>query len=523
MSAYGPPMGAKEQGNKRDAADSEAKEGGRAGTKNPEKNSNIIVTGKPSGLGKNNPKYWESRVRKIVRKKGKERNEDRHYSARIGYKGQQHTFPLGTGNKAAAGKEAAKIYLFLLANGWEATREEFSPAYAPKSDRPVTVGEYIREAEAAAEVSANTLKGYTRAFRRIVSDVAGINPIIKVKRKRRVLDEKTGKKILKEVEETKDVRHDYAADWRENGGDREAWLAKVDAVKLERITPAKIQKWKQTFVKERGEGSPLKEKTARGTANSILRKGKSLFSKSILNVTAETLNLPDPLPFEGVKLFPKKQLKKMRYESKIKDTDAFFSAAVEELPMLDEEAFKIFLLAIMAGLRKGEIDSLLWENVDFEKERISVELTDFGGAKSEDSEDWIHADPELIEILRGYRAKAKGDFVIESDRKPRPEREYYYRADKSFHTLYDWLKTKGVSDQKPLHTLRKEAGTLIYERFGIYAASRALRHSDIRVTTQFYAEQKERVSTGLGSLLSGEKEPEGDNVTPIEEGREEAV
>ena len=152
-----------------------------------------------------------------------------------------------------------------------------------------------------------------------------------------------------------------------------------------------------------------------------------------------------------------------------------------------------------------------------------MEVTDFGGSKSDESEDWVYADPELIEILRGFRAKAKGDFVIESKREPRPEREYYYRADKSFHTLYDWLKGKGITDQKPLHTLRKEAGTLIYERFGIYAASRALRHSDIRITTQFYADQKERVSTGLGSLLSGDQEPEEANVTPISEGQEEAV
>lgn len=515
-------MGAINQGNKGVSADSEAKRGDKGGASEDRKSVQETSKLKSAGQAKGGAGYWKGRVYRNSYTKNGETLLTRDYNVKIQHKGERATFQLGTGNQDAAAKEAARIYDFLRKNDWPATREKFLPSYAPKSDKPVTVGDYIREAEAAADVSANTLKGYTRAFRRIVSDVAGINPIIKVKRRRRVLDEKTGKKILKEVTETKDVRHDYAADWRENGGDREAWLAKVDAVKLEKITPAKIQKWKQSFVKERGEGSPLKEKTARGTANSILRNGKALFSKSILNVTAETLNLPEPLPFEGVPLFKKKQLKKLRYESKI-DARKLVSAAVDELPKLDEEAFKIFLLAILAGLRKGEIDSLLWENVDFEKERISVEVTDFGGAKSEDSEDWIHADSELIEILRGYRAKAKGDFVIESHRKPRPEREYYYRADKSFHALYDWLKAKGVSDQKPLHTLRKEAGTLIYERFGIYAASRALRHSDIRITTQFYADQKERVSTGLGSLLAGEQEPEEEKITPIEGGREEAV
>ena len=36
---------------------------------------------------------------------------------------------------------------------------------------------------------------------------------------------------------------------------------------------------------------------------------------------------------------------------------------------------------------------------------------------------------------------------------------------------------------------------------GIYAASRLLRHSDIRVTADFYADKKERITTGLGAML----------------------
>ena len=476
---------------------------------------------KSAGRGKTDARYWDDRVFKPTYTEKGVKKETRHYSARIGFLGKRHTFPLGTGNKEAAKKEAARIYSFLLANDWEETLEKFAPTHVQKAVKPVTVGDYIAEAESAADVSASTLKGYVRAFRRIVSDIAGIDPTITVIRKRRLKD-KTGKMRLVDVEEKKDVRYDYSADWRENGGERDKWLAKVDGVKLDSITPAKIQKWKQSFVKERGQGSPLKEKTARGTANSILRKAKSLFSKTVLNVTKETLLLLETLPFEGVTLFPKKQLKKMRYESKV-DAKQLVSAAVSELPEIDHEAFKIFLLAIMAGLRKGEIDSLLWEHVDFVKQTISVEVTDFGGTKSEESQDWVHADPELIEILRGYRAKATGVFVIESERDPHPEREYYYRAEKSFSRLYEWLKSQGISDLKPLHTLRKEAGTLIYERFGIYAAQRALRHSDIRITSQIYTDQKERVSTGLGGVLSGEEKLDSEMITPIEEGRKEAV
>jgi integrase len=470
-----------------------------------------------SHFSKTSAKYWESRIFKPTYTENGEKRESRHFAARIGVNKRRHTFPLGTGNKETASKEAAKVYAFLMANDWDATLAKFAPTYAPRDEKPVTVGDYIREAESAADVSKKTLRGYTRSFRRLVSDIAGIDHMIKVERKRRVRDEKTGKMRFVTVTEEKDARHDYAAEGRENGGARDAWLAKVDAVNLSTITPAKIQKWKQSFVSDRGAGGALDEKTARGTANSILRKAKGLFSKTVLLVTSE-LNLPSPLPFEGVALFKKKQLKKMRYESKI-DAPALFRAAIEELPKIDEEAFKIFLLGILAGLRKGEIDSLLWKNVDFEAGKISVEVTNDGGTKSDDSENWVSADKELIEILRGYRAKAGGQFVIESKKAPRPGVDGFYRAEKSFQRLYAWLKGKGVNDSKPLHTLRKEAGTLVYERFGILAASRHLRHSDIRITTQFYADQKERVSTGLGSLLSEQGETEGETIVDIAEGR----
>ena len=36
---------------------------------------------------------------------------------------------------------------------------------------------------------------------------------------------------------------------------------------------------------------------------------------------------------------------------------------------------------------------------------------------------------------------------------------------------------------------------------GIYAASRSLRHSDISTTARHYADQKTRISVGLGKFL----------------------
>ena len=39
---------------------------------------------------------------------------------------------------------------------------------------------------------------------------------------------------------------------------------------------------------------------------------------------------------------------------------------------------------------------------------------------------------------------------------------------------------------KPLHELRKEFGSMVNSQYGIYAASRALRHGNIAVTVAHY-------------------------------------
>jgi integrase len=63
--------------------------------------------------------------------------------------------------------------------------------------------------------------------------------------------------------------------------------------------------------------------------------------------------------------------------------------------------------------------------------------------------------------------------------------------------LTAWLRYKGVKGHAPLHALRKECGSLINERYGIHAASRALRHSSIVITSQVYADNRLPATTGL--------------------------
>ena len=72
-------------------------------------------------------------------------------------------------------------------------------------------------------------------------------------------------------------------------------------------------------------------------------------------------------------------------------------------------------------------------------------------------------DAELIESFRGFRARRKGDFVIESDCAA-PARSAaaaydHYRCQRQIRALLAWLRSHGVVSRTPLHTLRKEYGS----------------------------------------------------------------
>ena len=59
----------------------------------------------------------------------------------------------------------------------------------------------------------------------------------------------------------------------------------------------------------------------------------------------------------------------------------------------------------------------------------------------------------------------------------------------------------GVAGNRPLHSLRKEYGSQVCAKHGIYAASQALRHADIAITNAHYLDRPKRMTVGLGSLL----------------------
>ena len=439
---------------------------GHGGSEERGKSGKLVANPKSGALGKNSAGFWASR---IFKGRNDEGIVSPHYIMRVQFKGRRTTFSTGTGNKEAAAKIAAGIYSELLAVGWDATLAKHRPTNEPDPDLPppvASVGEWIAAVRKVSEANESTFTSYSRALRKIVADILAVE-----KSKKRFGPKKGG-----------------AADYR----------AKIDAASLEVLTLPSVQKWRLEYVKLKK--TPAEERSRMTSCNSTIRQARSLFAGKILKFLPD-IRLPDPIPFHSVEFFPRQSAK---YFSRI-DAKTLLQEAHRELAKNDPPAFLAMLLAISAGLRKGEIDSLQWHQVDFNRQLIRVESTDSASLKTADSRDEVAIDENTIAILRGFHAKKEDQFVIDGDGKGSGPKKWgqNYRAGAVFDRLTAWLRKHGVTARKPLHELRKELGALVTAEHGIYAASRVLRHSNVATTAAHYTDLKTRPVIDVGGWITG--------------------
>ncbi len=382
-----------------------------------------------------------------------------HFSMQLQFKGKRMSFGLGTSNLEAAASRAAGIYCDLLSLGIEGALAKHRPK---KKEDVSTLGSWIEAARLVFDKSPTTFESYARAARNIAAD------ILKVVRTRKRFGRKGG-----------------------------SFRKLADATTVSIFTERAVQEWKIRYVLERGGDNPARQRAARISCNSALRAARSLFQDGIAR------HLP-PLemerrPFERVDFYPRES---MKYHSKI-DPSILLSKAQKDLGEKHPEAFKILLLALGAGLRRGEIDRLLWRQINLDTGEIHIEVTEAGALKTAGSSARVAIDETLCALLRGYKANADSQFVIDGGKGKGGSRAWgqLYRCQSAFDYLLYWLRQNGVEERRALHTLRKEAGSIIATKSGIYAAARFLRHTDIKVTAQHYAEHKDRVTIDLGTLL----------------------
>ena len=420
-------------------------------------------------VGKNDARHWLPRMYHPVNAQGK---ASPHYAMQLQFKGYRLAFGLRTSNREAAARRAAGIYGDLVSVGVEGTLAKHR-AKRPETEDIATVGEYLRAAQSVMAVRPASFAAYAYHLRRITGDIIGERSPRKAK--------------IRAKRETRQA---------------------IEDASLTVLSASAVQTWRLAFV-SRAKGDGARARSARISCNSIIRQARSLFAPKVVKFLSGTLRLPQPLPFTGAALFPRES---MRYISRI-DAGALLRKAQEELADEDPDTFLAILLALSAGLRRGEIDQLLWQNVDLDGCRIIVEDSEHGRLKTEESRGAVDIDQHMTAVLRGFRAKATGPFVLEATRAVAGEssREWgpRYRCVTAFERANHWLRTFGVTGNKPLHTLRKESGSLITTRDGIFAASAFLRHRDIGVTSAFYADKKTRTVVDVGVLLkANEAQPE---------------
>jgi integrase len=352
----------------------------------------------------------------------------------------------------------------VLVSGFDTAVERIRPAPI-RHERTATVGEWIEGTRKVSAAKSATFAQYATSLRLIVSQ------LLAVKKTRARFGPK-------------------------KGGAR-AYRAIVDSASLEILSQQAVQQWRLAYVAQ--AKNPAQERSRMTSANSTLRQACSLFADKIVRYLPE-LRLPEPYPFAECEFFPPQS---SRYFSRI-DPKALVLSARNELSESDPSAFLAMLLALAAGLRRGEIDSLAWHQIDFDRALIRVENTETASLKSVESRAEVPVDADVIAILRGFRAKASGPFVLEADGGEPGPRHWgrHYRADGVFKRLNSWLRAHGVTARKPLHELRKELGALITAEHGIYAASRVLRHSSVATTAAHYTDLKVRPTIAIGSWLA---------------------
>ncbi|MBV8330979.1 MAG: tyrosine-type recombinase/integrase [Verrucomicrobia bacterium] len=416
-------------------------------------------------FSKSDVRYWQRAIFRQSYTRNGQTFLTSSWAMKVAHEGRRSTFNLGTPNKAAAAAKARDIYLFLAANGWAAASARYKktkPTPPGRAEQPVTVGEFLDEVSRTAS-NQRTVEGYAKALRQIVSQSFGLA--------------------------SGTEKYDYR-----NGG-QSKWLEKVHSIKLAEMTPSRVQEWKRSFLANAGT-DPLELRRARISVNSLVRQARSLFAAK--RIRHLQLSLPNPLPFDGVDFEPRQS---MKYRSEI-NVAALIKAAKAELRHSLPEAYKVFLLAVGVGLRKKEIDLLEWRSFRWEENVIRIEATRYFHPKSEDSIADLPVDREVMAIFRTYHERAKAPFVIKSKRPPLPSKpQQYYRCEPIFEEVNSWLRKYGVDGGKPLHTLRKEYGSLLTRSYGIHAASRALRHADLRTTSEHYSDSTARVTPGIGRLI----------------------
>lgn len=386
---------------------------------------------------KSSVEYWKERVRPRTLKDGSVTPE---LYLRLKEGGRDAWFSLATANRSEAARKARDIWQSVQVKGLDVVLAELRPT--ARAARVCLVAEYLPAAKAVATARPRTVAEYEASLRRVVAGVRGIK--------------------------AKSDKH----------ADRAEWHTKIDAVRLDQITPADVRAWMKAELAEAAKGGEDNKDRRAHTLASHLRDARALFSESIIAEVGKKFVLPAELPFAGITATATTR----RFVCAV-DPRKLYAASAK----LDPDTRTALDLLLCGGLRRGEADLLPWSHVDLAAGTVRIDVTEFFRPKSKESYRTVPLPPDVIGRLKARRAASpSAAFVLEGSKpKPPAERGYEYRAS-AWGRLPVWLRKQGLVDHTPLHALRKLSGSFIYATAGLEAARQHLGHRDITTTARSY-------------------------------------
>jgi integrase len=401
---------------------------------------------KTARLAKTSVDYWKAKVRPRILKDGTETPE---LYLRIKEAGRTAWLPLHTANRNEAARKARDLWQGVQANGLPAVLAELKPDARPA--RVCTVGEYLEAARPFASVRPRVFDQYAAALRRVFA---------------LVLD-------LQGPAERFFAKGEAAA----------AWRAKLDGLSLDAINPETVEAWRLAYINAAPDHT---KRAARAVSvSTYLRNAKGAFARKILARVSPAKGeaavcLPPVLPLAGLTA----PAGTKRFVPEVKSLDLYTAARADFAK--DPETLTAALLLLTGGLRRGEADLLEWANVNLAEGRISITTTEFFTPKTKESDRVVKLPPDVAEHLRARRkAHPRARFVLDGTEPNTTAKGYTYRA-AAWATLTTWLRSKGVTDPKALHSLRKHAGSLVHVAGGLESARRFLGHKKITTTAESY-------------------------------------
>ncbi len=182
------------------------------------------------------------------------------------------------------------------------------------------------------------------------------------------------------------------------------------------------------------------------------------------------------------------------------------------LSVLGVRESTLVLLAFGTGLRMSELFGLKWNDIDFQKNEISVTRSIVfqvvGPCKTEASQKPVPLDPRLAEALHTWRRytryRAADDWVFAS---PAVRGQKPYWGQCLMRTIIRPAATKvGITQHIGWHTFRHTYSSLLRaNRTDIKVTQELLRHASSRVTLDTYTQavtvQKRRAQSSVIRLL----------------------